>query len=103
MIADGNPNFYSWSGNVALQAGGLVPGRNLDTMGIGYFYDGLSSDFKDLVSPIVALEDVHGGELYYNTAFTPWFHVTTDLQVIDNQNQNQDTVIAVGLRANIDL
>lgn len=103
MIADGNPNFYKWSGNVALQASGVMPGRELDTMGAGYFYDGLSNNFQRLVSPVVNLQDVHGAELYYNAAVTPWFRLTTDLQVIDNANVNQDTVIAVGLRANIDI
>ena len=74
-------------------------------MGVGYFYDELSSNFKQLVStlPSVDLENVHGVELYYNAAVTPWFHLTGDLQVIDNQNVADDTAIILGLRAKIDL
>ena len=74
-------------------------------MGVGYFYDGLSSDFKRLVSvlPTVDLEDVQGVELYYNAAITPWFHLTADLQIVDNQNVADDTAIILGLRANVDL
>jgi porin len=104
-LADGNPNPYHWSGNVQLQGSGLIRGRESDTMGVGYFYDGLSSDFKRLVSvpPTVDLEDVQGVELYYNAALTPWFHLTADLQIVDNQNVADDTAIILGLRANVDL
>ena len=72
---------------------------------VGYFYDQLSSGFKQLVStlPAVNLEDVQGVELYYNAAITPWFHLTADLQVIDNENVGDSTVFALGLRAKIDL
>ena len=47
------------------------------------------------------LQDVHGVELYYNAAITPWFHVTADLQVIDNQNVADDVAVIPGLRANV--
>ena len=71
----------------------------------GYFYDELSSDFKQLVStlPTVDLENVQGVELYYNAAITPWFHLTGDLQIIDNENVGDDTAIILGLRAKMDL
>ena len=74
-------------------------------MGVGYFYDGLSSDFKRLVSalPTVDLEDIQGVELYYNAALTPWFHLTADLQIVDNENVAYDTAIILGLRANVDI
>jgi porin len=73
-------------------------------MGVGYFYDGLNSNFKQLVSagPLPDIQDVQGVELYYNAAVTPWFHLTADLQVIDNQNVSDNTVIVLGLRAKID-
>jgi len=102
-LADGNPNPYRWSGNVQLQGSGLIRSREADTMGVGYFFNGLSSDFKRLVGvlPTVDLQDVQGVELYYNAAITPWFHLTADLQVIDNQNVADNTAIIPGLRANI--
>ena len=104
-LADGNPNPYRWSGNVALQGTGLIRGRESDTMGVGYFYDGLSNEFKTLVNavPTINVQDVQGVELYYNAAITPWFHLTGDLQVIENQNANDDTALLLGLRAKIDL
>ena len=104
-LADGNHSPVRWSFNVAIQGQGLVHGRELDTMGVGYFYDELSSDCKQLVStlPTVDLEDVQGVELYYNAEITPWFHLTGDLQIIDNENVRDDPAIILGLRANIAL
>ena len=102
-LADGNPNFYRWSANAALQAQGLIHCREFDTMGVGYFYDALSSDFKQLVAPVIALEDVHGCELYYNVQITPWFHLTADIQVIQNEIVADDPAIVFGLRANAKL
>jgi porin len=74
-------------------------------MGVGYFYDELSSDYKQLVNtlPTVDLENVQGVELYYNAEITPWFHLTGDLQIIDNENVGDDTAIILGLRAKVDL
>ena len=38
-----------------------------------------------------------------NFAVTPSFHLTADLQVVDNENAGDDTAIILGLRAKIDL
>lgn len=104
-FADENPNPYRWSGNIQLQGSGLIRGRESDTMGVGYFYNGLNSGFKTLVSaaPGLNIQDVQGFELYYNAAITPWFHLTGDLQVVENQNVADDTAVILGLRASIDL
>ena len=104
-IADRNPSPYGWSGNVMLKASGMVCSRPADTMGAAYFYGGLNSDFKTLVSasPNFDIEDIHGIELYYNAEITPWFHLTGDLQVIDNQNVADDPAVVLGLRAKLDL
>ncbi|MAX39052.1 MAG: hypothetical protein CME33_21120 [Gimesia sp.] len=101
MIADGDPNPYRWSGNVALQANGLFACREQDSLGIGYFYNELSSDFKSLLSGVVPIRNTQGVELYYNMAWTPWFHVTADLQVLEDANANDDTSVMPGLRANL--
>jgi porin len=46
---------------------------------------------------------VQGVELYYNAAITPWFHLTTDLQIVDNENVADDTAIVFGFRGRMDL
>ncbi|MDF1742495.1 MAG: carbohydrate porin [Gimesia sp.] len=101
MIADGDPNFFRWSGNVTLQANGLIPGRENDTMGAGYFYNELSSNFKQLVSPLVGIRNTQGAELYYNAAITPWFHLTADLQVFEDANRAHKATVLPGVRANL--
>ena len=47
--ADEKTSAYEWTMNASLQAQGLLFGRDQDTMGIGYFYSGLSGDFKALL------------------------------------------------------
>ena len=72
-------------------------------MSVAYFYTGLSDDFRRLVSPVVQLEAVQGVELYYNYEVTPWFHLTGDLQFVENGIETDDTAIILGLRGKIDL
>ena len=72
-------------------------------MGIGYFYQQLSSDFKNLPGRLLPLQDMQGGEFYYNAEITPWFHLTADIQVVEPAIQANDTAIVLGLRGKIDL
>jgi hypothetical protein len=37
------------------------------------------------------------------TEITPWFHLTGDMQVIQNSNAVTDTSLVLGMRAIIDL
>ena len=102
--ADPTTNQYEWVGNVSLQANGLFQGREADSMGVGWFYDGLSSDFKNLLSPPFEVRDVTGVEVYYNAAITPCFHLTADVQVVEPGVRNsRNTALVFGLRAKISL
>lgn len=99
-LADENTNPYQWTGNVALQAQGMIRGRDNDTMGVGYFYSGLSGRFKTLQRQF-DVNDLQGGELYYNAEVTPWFHLTADLQVVEPSVRFNDTAVVFGLRAQL--
>jgi porin len=102
-ISDGNPSFGKWGGFASVEGWGLVPNREKDRMGVGAFYNQLSSDFKDLTSTVgIELRNIWGSELYYNAEITPWMHVTPNLQFVSNQNQSDSTAIILGLRAVID-
>lgn len=46
---------------------------------------------------------MQGVELYSNYAVTPWFRLTADLQVVENQNVDDGTALILGLRAKINL
>jgi len=102
-IADGNPSPFNFACNVALQAHGLNSYRPADSMGVAYFHTGLSSDFEQLLSPVLPVHDLNGVEFYYNAAVSPWFHLTGDFQVVEPASIAEDTAIVVGLRANWDL
>lgn len=101
-ITDGDPNPISWSMFAALQGQGLIRNRPADTMGVGYFYTGLTDEVKRFARPVLDLNDVSGVELYYNVAVTPWFHLTPDLQITEPTNQNLDTATTIGFRGKLD-
>ena len=48
-ISDGNPNPVRWNMTLGIGGNSLIPGRQRDTFGVGYFRLGLSSDFKKLL------------------------------------------------------
>jgi porin len=102
-LSDGNPNPIQWSAMTSIQAQGFIESRPLDSAGVSFFYTGLSDDFKRLASPLVDVENPYGSEVYYNFGVTPWFHLTTDLQVINPGESSNDTAIVVGLRGKLDL
>jgi porin len=102
-VSDEETSPFGVTAAVSLEAFGTMDCRPHDRMGLGYFYTGLNSDFKNLFVFANPLQDLHGGEVYYNAEVTPWFHVTADLQVINPGPQALDTAIVLGLRAKIDL
>jgi porin len=102
-VSDGNPNPFRWSGFTSLQAAGFSDRRSLDSFGIAFFYTGLSNDFVDLASPLIALEDPYGCELYYNAGLTPWFNLTADVQLVNPAEVANDTAVVLGLRGSIRL
>lgn len=98
-ITDGNPAFAKWGGFGSVEAWGLMPTRENDRMGVGAYFNKLSSDFKELTHVFgVDLGDMWGVELYYNAEITPWFHLTGDIQIVQNQNDTDDPAIILGLR-----
>ena len=101
-ISDGDPNPIDWS--IIFGIGGSSPIRNrkLDTFGIAYYYLGFGENFKNIAPAIIPLRDERGLELFYNFGVTPWFHLTTDMQVITPILERADTSLVLGLRAKID-
>lgn len=103
--ADKQTSPYQWTGSYTLEAMGLNRNRISDRVGIGYFYSDVSDDLRNLVNgPILntGLQDLQGGEVYYNAAITPWFHLTGDAQFIETEIASQDTAVVLGLRGKLD-
>ena len=101
-LADRETSPYEWTAALTVEAFGALANRPNDRMGVGYFYNGLSGPLENLAAPVVPLRDVHGGEVYYNAAVTPWFHLTLDLQAIQSDVETRDTALVLGLRAKVD-
>lgn len=102
-VTDGNPNPIQWTASVALEANGIAS-REDDSIGVGFFYEGLSDSFRDLVAALpgpLELEDAAGMEIYYRMQFAPWLSVTADLQVIDTNVVGADTAVIGAIRSNI--
>jgi porin len=87
--------FYS----IGFGGKGVIPARDKDTFGIGYFYVKLSAD---LPNPFDILDDAKGGEFFYNVEVTPWLHITADYQVIDPSLEARDVAHVVGVRLKTD-
>ncbi len=97
--AESNPfeEFYS----IGVGGKGIIPGRDNDRFGIGYFHLNFSDDFPRIVKRALGGLDASDGiELFYNIEITPWLHITPDLQIICNPgaNDNNDTAIVAGVR-----
>jgi porin len=103
-VADDNPSFSNWNAGARMEAYGLLPTRPNDRMGVSGWYNGMANDFIDLAAiEGVPVRDNWGLELYYNREITPWFHLTGDLQVLQNSTATTDTSLVLGLRGIIDL
>jgi porin len=91
---DTNPieDFYS----AGIGGKGIIPGRDNDTFGIGYYYINSSDRFR-------LAHEGQGGEFFYNFEVTPWFHVTPDSQIIDSAVRKVETNFIAGIRFKIDL
>ena len=51
---------------------------------------------------VVASRDLWGVEMYYNVEITPWFHLTPDLQIAQNEFDGDDTAVILGIRGVLD-
>ena len=94
---DVNPvnHFYS----IGVGGKGVIPGRDNDTFGVGYFHMDLSDRL-----PSTFVQEA-GIEFYYNIQVTPWLHVSPDIQYIFNPGGTDDArdAIVVGIRTQMTL
>ncbi len=109
-ISDGIANPIKYAYNVGIGGKGIVPGRKLDTFGVGWARTQLSSDFVPFLRQRLnlGLDKEDAVEMYYNFSITKWLNATLDLQVIDpalnkfldssGRLQNMSTSVVGGLR-----
>lgn len=101
-IADGNPNPIRGSFAGGFAAHGVIPGRPLDSFGVGYYYYKFSRELQDIRNPLIGeFGSEQGLEVYYKLAVTPWFRLSADLQMLDPALQAAKRATVGGLRLNL--
>jgi porin len=115
-ISDGKANPIAQFYSIGFGGKGLIPTREHDRWGIGYYYMKIANDLRDTIPPLprqrVGLDHEQGVELFYNIAVTPWLHVTPDLQFVDAARNKAPiltaggttigTAVVAGLRVRVD-
>jgi porin len=89
--SEGDPVPAQYMYSLGVGGKGLIPSRDLDRFGIGYYY--LSNRNPTLQVPIIGtkslLRDEWGFEAFYNMALTPWLLLTPDVQVVGPSQTQQ--------------
>jgi len=84
--SEGNPIPEQYFYSIGVGGKGMLPGRDYDRFGIGYYYASVRNPTLEinLLQPRSAsfLRDEWGFEAFYNLALTPWMLVTPDVQVV---------------------
>jgi porin len=98
-LGDGNPNPVRWFLSVALCGNSPLPGREGDTLGVGFYHLGPSTQAK---TSVPGLRDEQGVELYYNIRIAPGCHLTPDLQLLHPGLAPVDNAVVFGVRLKLD-
>jgi porin len=94
---DTNPIWYS--GSIGIGGRGIIPTRDLDTFGVGYYSTRLQSDL--ILLDLGVEQHSQGFEVFYNLAITPAARLTFDVQVHDLALPDIDTAVVLGMRLNL--
>ena len=101
-LADPETNPIAWFLSFGVGGHSLVPGRDNDTFGAGWYYSGTSNELAPfLATALGGVGDGQGVELYYDVEVTKWLHVTPDLQFVMPARDAVDTATIAGVRARV--
>jgi porin len=98
-LSDGNPNPVRWSVLAGLAGNNLLPGRENDQWGVGFFHYGLTTPLlAGLAERRIYRRSEGGIEAFYNWAITPWLRLTGDLQIVEPWTANRPRATYMALR-----
>jgi porin len=101
-IADNDTNPIEWTLSVGLGGrGGLFPGRDEDTYGIGVAYTSIDQGPIGSVPGLLFDDRAYGVEAYYNLDLAPGVALSFDIQVIEPVVRRADTSTTLGARLNL--
>jgi len=94
--SDGRSNPVAQFYSIGAGGKGIVPCRDEDRFGVGYYFVKLSDD----LSSILGVESEQGVEAFYNFEVFTWLQITPDLQVIVDPGgvSDNDVSFVYGLR-----
>jgi porin len=99
-FADKETSPTEWAVSGGIGGRGIIPSRDNDTFGIGYYYNSIQ---QLLLSGLLGSGDsAQGFECFYNIALTPACRVTLDLQVVTPPLVSLHTATVLGLRASLE-
>jgi porin len=110
-ISDGKANPFHQFYSIGFGGKGIIPTRDRDHFGIGYYYLQFSDHIVAALRRRLSLDHEQGGELFYNIELLPWLHVTPDIQIIGPSRRigtllvpgkRIDTAVVTGFRIKID-
>jgi porin len=95
-FADPDANPVNWSASMGLGGRGMIPGRDEDAFGVGYYYTDVqdSAAFSLLGLP----SSSQGVEAFYNIALTPAVGLTVDVQWVDEGVTDTEAATVLGVR-----
>jgi porin len=99
-FADKDTNPTEWAVSGGIGGRGVIPSRDNDTFGLGYYYNSVQQ--TRLFSALGVKDSAQGFEGFYNIALTPAWRVTVDLQIVEPVAKGVHTATIFGLRASID-
>lgn len=95
-IADRDTNVIEWFASGGVGGRGLIPGRDNDLYGLGYYYTSLQTG--RLLEFLGVADHVQGVEAFYSLALTPAASLTFDIQVIEDALPGTETAVVIGAR-----
>jgi porin len=101
--SDGNPNFMHFFYSLGIGGKGVIPGRERDRYGFGFYYIDVSNPkLQGPLRTVKLLRDEYGFEAFYNVAITPWLLLTPDIQVVRGAQKDKIGIIPGGLLPRIE-
>jgi porin len=98
-VADDETNPVEWTVNGGFGGRGLIPSRDNDMFGVGYFYMSLQS--QRFLATAGIQDHSQGFEAFYNIALTPAALLTFDVQVVEPPNTRLDTGVVLAARLHL--
>jgi carbohydrate-selective porin OprB len=93
-FADKDTNPFKRTASIGVGGRGVLPDRDQDLFGMGYFYT--ETDPGNVITQTGIADDVHGFEVFYNLFLTPAAKLSFDVQWLEASEPNIDNAVVVG-------